>query len=621
MYHWIKPTVCAIALFSISNTSAVLAEETIVSHGISSFGDLKYPADFKHFDYVNPAAPQGGTISFQGTGASRTFDSLNPFILKGESAQGLGLLYDSLMTGSGDEADSSYVYVAESIEYPEDRSWVIFKMRPEARFADGVPMTAHDVVFSYDIIIEKGHPYFKSIAFKDFETVEALDDHTVKFTFKEGAKTRDLPATAGGLSILPKHYWADRDFGESSLDIPIGSSEFKVNAFEPGRYIEYCKIDDYWLKDHPANVGSGNFDCFRYEYFKDNSVSFEAFKSGAYLFHEEFTSKNWATLYTGEKFPALAKGHVVKESLPDSRPSGTQGIWINTRLDKFKNPKTREALGYLFNFEWSNQALFYGIYERTDSFWENSPMQASGLLEGDELALLEPYRDQLPASVFAEPAFTPPVLKNDKFDRKALRKASKLLDEAGWKLVNGQRVNDKGEVLEVSFIDDSIGFERIINPIIDSMKRAGIKSSFTQIDPAQMQERQKHYDFDVLVGRLTMSLSPGEELARIFGTVGAENPGQSNFSGISHPVVDDLIIKIGGAKTRPEMETAVKALDRVLRSLHIWVPNWYKGSHNVAYWDVFGRPETKPLYSRGVIGTWWFDQAKHDDLKAKGALK
>ncbi len=600
--------------------AGAFAQETIKSHGISTFGDLKYPADFTHFDYVNPDAPQGGTISFRGTGASATFDSFNAFILKGNPAQGLGLLYDSLMTGSGDEPDSSYVYVAESIEYPEDRSWVQFVIREGAQFSDGEPITADDLVFSLNILKEKGHPWYAAVGYKDIVKAEAIDERTVKFTFAEGANTRDLPATAGGIAILPKHYWETRDFSESSLDIPVGSSGMTIKNFEPGRYIEYCKMPGYWLEDHPSNVGSGNFDCYRYEYFTDNSIAFEGFKAGEFLFHEEFTSKNWATLYTPENFPALEKGYVIKESLPDARPSGTQGFWINTRLEKFQDPRVRQALGYMFNFEWSNQALFYGIYKRTDSFWENSDLQASGALEGAELAILEEFRDQLDPSIFDQPAFVPPVLKPDQFDRGALRKANKLLDEAGWKLVDGVRTNAAGEELVIDIVDDGPGFERIINPVIQTMQRAGIKASFRIIDSAQMLERQENYDYDIIVARLVMSLSPGEELMSTYGSVGADKPGQSNFAGLKHPVVDELISRIAAAETREDMANHVRALDRVLRAQHIWIPNWFKGSHNVAYWDVFGRPENKPKYSRGVIGTWWIDQAKLDRLKAEGAL-
>lgn len=602
---------------ALAATLANAQEKIIKYHGISTFGDLKYPADFKHWDYVNPDAPQGGTISFLGTGAAGTYDSLNPFILKGIPAQGLGLLHSSLLTSSGDEPDSAYGYVAETLEYPEGREWVIFNMRPEATFSDGHPITAEDVVFSYEILMEKGHPAYQ-IIYKDIDIVEALDTNRVKFTFKDGVNTRDLPARAGGITILPEHYYEDRDFSESNLDVPVSSGGYTASDVKPGRSIKYCKIDNYWAKDLPHNKGSGNFDCYLYEYFTDRTVALEAFKAGSFLFHEEFTSKNWATSYN---FPAIEKGHVIKETIPDNRPSGTQGFWINMRQEKFSDPRVRQAIGMMFNFEWSNRTLFYGLYERTDSFWENSDMQAEGAPINAELALLENYRDQLPENVFTDPPFTPLVSRTNQADRKAIRAAGKLLDEAGWKVVNGKRTNEKGEILTLELVDDSPAFERIINPYVENLKRLGVEASYSLIDSAQMQERQKTFDYDLIPGRLTMSLSPGEELAQTFGSKGAETAGSSNYSGLQHPVVDDLIIKIAQAETRQDMEVAVRALDRVMRGLHIWVPNWYKGSHNIAYWDVFGRPETKPLYSRGVIGTWWMEQDKLDALKAEGVLR
>ena len=606
-----------IAATALSISAPVMAEETITAHGISAYGDLKYAADYKHFDYVNPDAPQGGTLTMRPSTGGSTFDSFNNYILKGARVTGLGLLSDSLLTPSADEPDSSYLYMAESMEYPEDRSWVTFKIRRDATFSDGTPITAADIIFTRDILIEKGHPFYKNVFFKDFESIEALDTHTVKFTFKEGANTRDLPQYAGGLGILPKHYWADRDFGKSGTDIPVGSGGYTITDFKVGQYVKYCKIENYWAKDHPANVGSGNFDCFRYEYFKDGDVGFEAFKSGAYLFREENTSKKWKTQYD---FPAVENGYVKTEQLPDGNPQSSQGIWMNLRKEKFQNIKTREALQHLFNFEWTNKTVFYDSYTRSDSFWENSPMQASGMIPADELALLEPYRDQLLPSVFDEPAYVPPVMKQDKFDRRELRKANKLLKEAGWILKDGVLQDTNGEAFVIDFVDDNDDFLHILTPIIDTMKRAGISAKFTQIDRAQMIERMKTYDFDVLVAGYGTSLSPGEEIAQLYGSVGIKQEGGANLSGFGHPAVDDLIKQVGGAKTRAEMQVAVRAIDRVLRAYHIRVPNWHLAEDRLAYWDVFGRPNVKPEYALGVIGTWWFDQAKYDALVAKGAL-
>jgi microcin C transport system substrate-binding protein len=589
-----------------------------VSHGISAFGDLEYPKDFAHFDYVNPDAPRGGTMSFRGTGASQTFDSLNAFILKGEAAQGLGLLYDSLLTASADEPDAAYGLIAESLEYPEDRSWVIFTLRPEARFSDGHPITAEDVVFTRQILMEKGEPFYR-ISLADIASVEALDPHRVKFTFKPDAPKRDLPALAGGLSILPKHYYETVEFDQSTMTPPVGSGQYVIADAQPGKYIRYCRNPDYWGKDLPVNIGTSNFDCYLYQYFADNTAAFEALKVGEYLFHEEHFSTIWANDYT---FPSLQKGWVVREELPDGRPSGTQGFWMNLRREKLQDPRVREAIGLMFNFEWSNATLFAGLYERTDSFWENSPMQAEGLPEGEELAILEKYRDQLPETIFTEPAWTPPVNKPERTDRAAIRRASRLLDEAGWTVgEGGLRRNAAGETLTLEFVDDNPSFERIVNPFVANLRQIGIDARYRPVDAAQMQERQENFDYDIVPGRLVMSLSPSIELRSLFGSAGADAPGTLNLSGVADPVVDALIEDIIAADSREQLEARVRALDRVLRAKQIWVPNWYKGAYWVAYWDVFGKPDVPPPPYARPDSVWWFDQAKYDALKAQGALR
>ncbi len=594
------------------------AEARVIrSHGISAFGDLKYPAGFAHFDYVNPDAPKGGTMSFRGTGASQTFDSLNNFILKGEPAQGLGVLYDTLLASSDDEPDSSYGLIAASLEYPEDRAWVIFHMRPEAVFADGVPVTAEDVVFTWRVLLDKGAPVYQ-ITLADIANVEAIDAHTVKFTFRADAPKRDLPQLAGGLPILPKHYYDTVDFAASTMKPPVGSGPYVVAEVNPGKTIKYCRNPKYWGAALPVNVGANNFDCIVYQYFSDNNAAFEALKVGEYLFHEEFLSSLWATAYT---FPALEKGWVKKADIPDGRPSGTQGFWMNLRRDKLKDERVRAAIGLMFNFEWSNQALFYGLYARTTSFWENSPMMASGLPQGEELAVLEPFRDRLPPEIFTEPAWTPPVQKPERTDRAAIRQASRLLDEAGWKVgPGGLRANGKGETLKIEILDDNPTFERVLNPFVGNLRQIGIDASYRMVDPAQMQERQKNFDYDILPTRLVMSLSPSIELRSLFGSQSANAPGTLNLTGVADPVVDALIEKVIASTTRAEMEARVRALDRVLRQKQIWVSNWHKPSFWVAYWDVFGMPPAPPRYARGDA-YWWWDAAKADRLKAAGALR
>ena len=598
-------------------SSPAFAEETTIAHGISAFGDLKYPADFARFDHANPDATSTGTMSFRGTGASQTFDSVNPFILAGEPAQGLGLLHDSLLIAADDEPDAAYGLIAESLEYPPGRDWVIFTLRPDARFSDGTPITAHDVVWTYETLTTLGRPTYR-IQLSDVTSVTALDDARVRFDFREGAATRDLPNLVGSLAILPRHFYETVPFDRSTMDPPVSSGAFRIRDARPGRTITYCRDPDYWGAALPVNVGRNNFACIRYEYFADNTAAFEGFKSGGYYLHEEFSSLLWATNYD---FPALNNGHVIRTELPDARPSGTQGFWLNLRREKFADPRVREALGMMFNFEWSNRTLFFGLYDRTDSFWENSDLQAEGSIPPEELAILEPFRDRLPVSVFDAPAFVPPVLPEDQqMDRVTLRRAGELLDAAGWAIGNdGRRRNAAGEVLELVFLEDNPAFERIALPFIQNLERLGVAASIEMVDAAQAQERQKRFDYDVIAGRLVMSMSPSVELRTIFGTAGAGAEGSLNFSGLADPVVDDLIELIVAARTREEMTVRVRALDRVLRAMHIWVPNWYKGSHWVAYWDVFGIGD-KPAFARGDAW-WWWDQPRFDALRAAGVLR
>lgn len=590
------------------------ATEVIVAHGISTFGELKYSAGFPHFDYVNPEAPKGGVHS---TWAFGTFDSLNPYILKGNAASYLPLLFDTLMEGSADEPDALYGLIAESIEYPEDRQWAIFELRPEARFSDGSPVTAEDVVFSFEVLRDKGTPSLR-ITFQDFVGAEALGPHRVKFTFGDGAQTRDLPQTAAGLPIFSKAYYETRDFAESTMEAPLGSGPYRVESAEPGKGIVYERRDDWWAKDLPVNVGRYNFDEIRLEYYTDYTAAFEGFKGGTYNFREEFFSKIWAE---GYDFPAIDKGWVVRDVILDNRPSGTQGWWFNMRREKFQDPRVREALARVFNFEWSNRALFYGQYKRTTSFWENSGLKAEGMPSEAELALLEPLRENLPESVFTEPAFVPPESSERSADRRALRAAGQLLDAAGWTVTGGLRRNAEGEVLSIEFLNDSPSFERIILPYIDNLKRLGVDASLRTIDAAQEQERRKNFDYDIFSQRFVLSLTPGDELRRFFGSESADTPGSFNLTGIANPAIDALIRHVIEAESRDEMATAVRALDRSLRAMHIWVPNWHKGSHTVAYLDLFGRPESLPPYSMGAVDLWWWDQEKAARLREAGALR
>lgn len=589
-------------------------EETIIkSHGISAFGDLKYPEGFKHFDYVNPDAPKGGTFS---TWAFGTFDSLTPYILKGQSASLSSIFFESLMTGSADEPDAMYGLLAESIEYPESKQWAIFNLRPEAKFSDGTQVTAEDVVFSFNILMEKGRPSLRT-TFSDFEKVEALSPLRVKFTFRDGVNTRELPLAAAGLPVFSKAYYAERDFAESTLEPPLGSGRYVLDRVVPGKTVSYRARDDYWGKDLNVNVGRENFELIQIEYFSDYTAAFEAFKGGAYNFREEYLSKLWATSYD---FPSLQKGWVKAETLPDGNPSGTQGFWFNMRKEKFQDPRVREALGLMFNFEWSNKTLFYGLYERTDSFWENSDLEAKGPITPEERALLEPLREHLPESVFTKDAYTPVVSKPDPLDRAVFRRAGKMLDEAGWKITDGLRKNAKGETLSVEFVNDSPSFDRIINPYIENLIKLGVDAKLTSIDPAQEAERRKVFDYDITTQRYVMSLTPGIELRSIFGSETANTEGSSNLTGLANPAIDALITIIEGAKSREDLKTAVRALDRSLRAMHIWIPQWYKASHNIAYLDIYEYPEPLPPYAMGEMDFWWYSEEKAQRLKQAGAF-
>jgi microcin C transport system substrate-binding protein len=571
------------------------------SHGLSAFGDLAQPEDFESFAYVDPDAPKGGALSLIGWGGVTTFNSLNNYILKGDAAQGLELLFDSLMVRASDEPDAVYGLIAESAEVAEDGKSVTFYLRPEARFSDGTPVTADDVVFSFDVLKEKGHPLFSQML-RDVEKAEALDPATVRYTF-EGDLVRDLPLTVAGLPVLSKAFYTDRKFDETTLEPPLGSGPYLVDDLKQGRNITYRRNPDYWAKDLPVNKGRWNFDTIRFEYFRDRTAGMEAFKAGTYDLREEFTSKVWATEYD---FPAIRDGRVKKDTLPDMTPSGTQGFFINTRRDKFKDKRVREALGLAFDFEWTNRNMFFNLYDRTQSYFENSPMKAEGEPSDAERALIEQLDVEVDPDALG-PVPLPPVSDGSGRDRASLQRASKLLDEAGWRIKDKKRVNDKGEPLTVEFLTFEPTFERIVAPYVKNLSLLGIDARIRRVDPAQYQQRLKDFEYDITTQRYVMRNTPGVELRSYFGSQSADLNGSLNLAGIKDPAVDALIEKIIGAETREDMQTAARALDRVLRAGHYWVPHWYKASHTIAYWDKFGQPETKPKFDRGILDTWWYE--------------
>lgn len=589
----------AASLFAV--TSAPAAAEP--RHGLSVFGELKYPADFKHFDYVNPDAPKGGKASQIGTAGLTTFDSFNMLILKGDAAQGMELVFDTLMARANDEPDAVYGLVAETADVAPDKMSVTFKMRPDAKFADGTPVTADDVVFSFETIKAKGHPAF-SIPLRDVKSAEALDPLTVRYTF-QGTLVRDLPTTVATLPILSKAYYAKQDFEKTTLEPPLGSGPYKVGPFKAGTYVTYIRRPDYWGRDLPVNRGLYNFDEVRYEYYRDRTLELEGLLAGNIDFREEFTSKDWATGYDRQP---VKDGRIKLLTIPDERPSGAQGFFINTRREKFKDPRVREALGLAFDFEWSNKNLFFGLYTRTASYFENSDLKAVGPPSPEELALLEPFRDKLPAAVFGEPV-SPPVTDGSGNNRAQLRQAIKLLTDAGWSQTPQGLRNAAGQPLSIEILIDSPSFERIAAPYVKTLKSIGIAASIRMVDAAQYERRAKDFDFDLTTQRYALRLTPGIELKNFWGSQAAATNGSFNLAGIADPVLDQLIDKIVAAKSRAELVTATRAADRVLRAGYYWVPHWYKGAHNLAFWDKFGWPATKPKYERGALETWWY-QAK-----------
>lgn len=579
------------------------------THGLSVFGDLKYAPDFTHFDYLAPDAPKGGKIVFTAPSWAynqnpQTFNTLNSFILKGDAPPRMELCFDSLMVRALDEPDAVYGLVARSVAVSQDGNRYTFRLRNEARFHDGAPLTAHDVAFSLMILKDKGHPLI-SQTIREMVSAEAVADDEVEVRFS-GRQTRQLPMTVAQLPVLQKAYYEQHAFTETTMTPPPGSGPYRVGRFEQGRYIEYERVEDWWARDLAVSRGAFNFDTIRVEFFRDRQIAFEAMKKGALTVYEEFTSKTWATEYD---FPAIVDGRVVKAVFPDDRPAGAQGWFFNTRRGKFADPRTREAIGLAFDFEWSNQNLFYGLYERTSSFFQNSEMMAQGTPSVEELALLEPLRDTLPEAVFGE-AWTAPVTDGSGQDRQLLRRATQLLAAAGWKRDGRRLVDAAGQPLTIEFLTNSSAFERIIQPFVKNLALVGIEASIRLVDGAQYQSRINDFDFDVVGRRYALDATPGEGIRQYWGSDAADSPGSSNLAGIRHPAVDALIDRIIHAESREAMTIACRALDRVLRAGHYWVPNWYKASHTMAYWDIFGFPPEKPRYGFPLELTWWFDRDK-----------
>ena len=573
-------------------------------HGLSVFGELKYADGFRHFDYVNADAPKGGRMALIGPTPVDTFDSFNGYILKGDPVQGYELLFDSLMARAMDEPDAIYGLVAKTADVAADRMSVTFALRAEARFADGSALTSEDVCDSFRLLSTLGHENIK-LTIKDVDACDVVGLHEVRYRFK-GENVRDLPTNVAQLPIFSKAYYGKVDFARTILEPPLGSGPYGVKNFSTGQYVTYGRRTDYWAKDLPVNRGRYNFDELRFDYFRERTAGLEALKSGVIDLREEFTSRDWATAYD---FPAMKDGRVKLAVLPDETPSGAQGYFFNLRREKFQDIRVRRALNLAFDFEWSNANLFYGLYKRTASFFEMSPLKAEGLPSPEELALLEPMRGRLRPEVFGMPE-VPPVSDGSGQDRKLLRQASDLLDAAGWKADGTLRKNAGGKSLDVEFLIESPVFERILAPYVKNLQLLGVNATIRTVDEAQYQSRREAFDYDVISSRFASSVTPGTDLRVFFGTASAKAAGSFNMSGVASPEIDALIEKVVSAQTRESLDIAGRALDRVLRAELFWVPNWHKGSFWVAHWDRFGQPAQKPKYDRGIVDTWWYDPDK-----------
>ena len=599
-----------IGALSAMRFRSAAADNGAEMHGMSVFGDLKYPADFHHFDYVNPAAPKGGFFSLIPSVRAynqsyQTFNSFNAYILKGEGAQGMDMTFTALMARAGDEPDAMYGLAAKSVSISPDKLTYRFTMRPEARFHDGSKLTARDVAFSLTALKEKGHPLIV-VQLRDMVKAEALDDATVEITFAP-KRARDVPLYVASLPIFSRAYYTTRPFDESSLDIPLGSGPYKVSRYEVNRYVEYDRVKDWWAADLPVSRGSYNFDTVRYEFYRDRDVAFEGFAAKSYLYREEFTARIWATRYD---FPALKDGRVKRETLPDETPSGGQGWFFNTRRDKFKDPRVREAVNYAFDFEWTNKTVMYGAYARTVSPFQNSDMVATGLPSPEELKLLEPFRGQVPDEVFGEP-FVPPVSDGSGQDRTLLRKAQQLLQEAKLPIKDGKRLLPNGEVFTIEFLIDEASFQPHHATFIKNLGQLGIEAAIRLIDAVQYRARVESFDFDVTIQRMSMSPTPGDSLRPYFSSQAAATKGSYNLAGVANPAIDALVDKAIDAETRADLTHACRALDRVFRAGRYWIPQWYRASHTIAYWDMFAHPAKPPKYAgTGVPEIWWADPAK-----------
>jgi microcin C transport system substrate-binding protein len=586
-------------------------ETDVPLHGLSAFGELKYPEDFTHFDYASPDAPKGGTFAFSPptwlyNQSPQTFNTLNTYSPKGDAPPRMELCFDTLMASALDEPDSIYGLVAETVTVSANRNSFTFKLRPEARFHDGSPMTAHDVVFSYQTLQKKGHPQLL-LLLTEMKEIVAEDDHTLRLTFTGKHSDRAILDIAASMPILSKAWYATRDFEASTLEPPLGSGAYRVGNVAAGQGIEYERVADYWARDLPVQRGFNHFDRIKIEFYRDRQPEFEAFKKGEIFWRKEATAKTWVTEYN---FPAIQQKRVLQREFSGEKRAQMQAWAVNQRREHFRDPRVREAIALCFDFEWTQKNLFYGMYKRSQSLFEQSDFRANGKPSPDELAIMEPFRDRLPEGIFGE-AVTQAPSDGSGRDRKNLRRAVELLTEAGFKRDGNRFVDSAGKPLNLEMLIQAEVFSRVYSPFINNLQAIGINASLRLVDPAQYQVRLQDFDFDIIGIAYLLSPTPTREsLETMFGSRAATVPGSTNFPGLSDPVVDALIAKVSEAHSRAELIAILRVLDRLLRVRRDWIPNWYSANHLVAYWDIFGFKEPKPDYGFPVETLWWFDEAK-----------
>lgn len=607
-----------LAAFGVIVCAGLVSAEPVWHHAVSLVGEPKYGPDFKHFDWVNPDAPKGGSVRISAQGS---FDSLNPFPIKGSPAAGSTIIYDALMDTSLDEPSAEYGLIAEAMSYPDDYSSVAFKLRPEARFHDGEPVKPEDVIFSLQELKKVSPTY--AFYYKNIVSAEKTGEHEVTMRF-DVKGNRELPQIAGQLPILPKHYWtgpkaeaAGRDLAKSTLEPPLGSGAYRIKEVDAGRSITLERVADYWAKDLPVMKGRSNFDELRFEYFRDPTVAFEAFKAGKIDYYRDSSAKNWST---GYDFPAAKDGRVKKEAITLKRPAAMQAFVFNTRRAKFADPRVRQAFNLAYDFEWANKNLFYGLYERIDSYFENQDLAATGKPEGRELEILQALKKEFPDAVPDEAlteAYKNPVNDDPTVQRRNLREAVRLLKEAGWEIKNNVLTNVKtGEPMEVQFLIDDPNFERVVLPYIQTLKRLGINPTLRVVDSSQYQRREQDFDFDIIVASFPQSESPGNEQREFWGSQAADRPGSRNVIGIKNPAIDKLIDMIIFAPSREELVAVTHALDRVLLWHHYVVPQWFSPVARIAYWDKYSRPKTLPSQDPAFTQVWWWNAEAADKLAA-----